>query len=97
MSILFFVIVLHVNPYSFLKDLVFDPRPAPVVSKKQKSKVVMKCRRIFEKMPFGCTLMFMDLNRFTRPLDDGTMTWVNLWNPNEDLQVSESEDDQDGM
>jgi hypothetical protein len=97
MSILFFVIVLHVNPYSFLKDLVFDPRPAPVVSKKQKSKVVMKCRRIFEKMPYGCTRMFMDLNRFTRPLDDGTMTWVNLWNPNEDLQVSESEDDQDGM
>ena len=33
--------------FGFLKDVVFDPRPAPIVSKKKKSKIVMKCWRIF--------------------------------------------------
>ena len=81
----------------FLKDKVFDPLPAPVLSKKKPkkpAKVVMKCRRIFEKMPYGATVMFADLGKFNRPLRDGTITWVNLWDPDQDLRLTDSSGDE---
>ena len=85
--------------FGFLKDVVFDPRPAPIVSKKKKSEIVMKCWRIFEKMPYGAARMFEVLCRFTRPLGDGTIMWVNLWDPQQDEPVSGPSDSEseDGM
>lgn len=49
-----------------MQDLVFDPSPVPVFSTSKKKHVIMTCRRLWEKTPYGAVKLQRMLEEFDR-------------------------------